>query len=204
MVAVGVWPDPWAPLGRRGGVAIPLGPAWPPWGRGQSPGFHMAAVGAWLVPWTPYSRRGGVSGPPGLVLSPWSVASCLDPVWSPWECGRSTGHRMTAVGRGRSPGPVWPPWGRGRSPGPRTAAMGAWPVPWSQHGRRGGVAGPLVPVCPPWGRGWSPGSRWPPLGRGRSRGPLMAAVGAWSVPWSPYGRRGGVAGPLDHDGCRVA
>jgi len=24
----------------------------------------------------------------------------------------------------------------------------------------------------------------------------MAAVGAWLVPWAPYGRRGSVAGPL--------
>jgi len=50
MAAVGVWPVPWAPYGRSGGVAGPwvlysrcggvagpLGPVWPPWGRGRSP-----------------------------------------------------------------------------------------------------------------------------------------------------------------------
>ena len=36
--------------GRRGGVAGPLGPVWPPWGRGRSPGPRMAAEGAWPVP----------------------------------------------------------------------------------------------------------------------------------------------------------
>jgi len=69
LAAVGVWPVPWAPsgalqvqwarlvavwawpvqsasYGRRGGVAGPMGPVWPPWGRGHSNGPRMAAVGA--------------------------------------------------------------------------------------------------------------------------------------------------------------
>jgi len=50
MAAVLAWPVHWAPYGRRGGVAGPLGPVWPPWGRGRSPGPRMAAVGAWPVP----------------------------------------------------------------------------------------------------------------------------------------------------------
>jgi len=32
----------------------------------------------------------------------------------------------------------------------------------------------------------------------------MAGVGAWQVPWVPYGCRGGVAGPLRHCICRGA
>jgi len=31
MAAVGASLDPWASYGRRGGVAGPLGTAWPPW-----------------------------------------------------------------------------------------------------------------------------------------------------------------------------
>ena len=38
VAAVGAWPVPWAPCGRRGGVAGPLGPVWPPWWLGRSPG----------------------------------------------------------------------------------------------------------------------------------------------------------------------
>jgi len=33
-------------------------------------------------------------------------------------------------------------------------------------------------------------------------GPRMAAVGAWPVPWSPYGRCGGVVVPRASYGCR--
>jgi len=54
---------------------------------------------------------------------------------------------------------------------------------WAPYGSCGGVARPL-------------GITWPPWGRGRSPGPLMAAVGVWPVSWVPYGRPGGVAGPL--------
>jgi len=63
VAAVGSWQVPWPPSGRRGGVAGRLGPVWPPWGRGRSPGHvwpplgrgpsprpRMATVGAWLVP----------------------------------------------------------------------------------------------------------------------------------------------------------
>jgi len=49
-------------------------------------------------------------------------------------------------------GPVWP-------------LYGAWPVPWALYARLGVVAGPLGPV-------------WLPSQRGRSRNPLMAAMGA--------------------------
>jgi len=48
---------------------------------------------------------------------------------------------------------------------------------------RGSVAGPL-------------GTLWPPWGRGCSTGPIVAAVGAWQVPWAHRGRCGGVADPL--------
>jgi len=37
MTAVGAWQVPWAPYGRRGCVAGPLGPVWLPWGRGRFP-----------------------------------------------------------------------------------------------------------------------------------------------------------------------
>jgi len=50
VAAVGAWPFHWAPCGRRGGVVGPLGPVWPPWGRGRSPEPRVAAVGAWPVP----------------------------------------------------------------------------------------------------------------------------------------------------------
>jgi len=76
MSAVKAWPVPWAPCGRRGGVAGFLGRVWPPWGRGRSPGPRVAAVGAWPVPWAPCGCSGGVVGP-------------LGPVWPPWGPGRS-------------------------------------------------------------------------------------------------------------------
>ena len=49
--AVAAWTVTWAPCGRRGGVAGPLGPVWPTWGRGRSPGPSTAAVGApkWVI-----------------------------------------------------------------------------------------------------------------------------------------------------------
>jgi len=46
-----------ASYGRRGGVDGPLGPVWPPWGRGRSPGPCLGAVGAWPFPWAPSGRR---------------------------------------------------------------------------------------------------------------------------------------------------
>ena len=84
----------WAPYGRRQSVAVPLGPAWPPLGRGRSFGPRMEAVGAWQVPWAPYRGRGDVAYP-------------LGPIWTPWERGRSPGPRSGVVGRGRSPPSVW-------------------------------------------------------------------------------------------------
>jgi len=84
MAAVGAWPVPWAQYGRRRGVAGLLGPVWPPWGRGRSPGSRMAAVGAWLVPWAPYGCVGGVAGPLGTV-------------WPLWGRGRSPGLCKVAV-----------------------------------------------------------------------------------------------------------
>jgi len=76
VAAVGAWPVPCAPYGRRNGVACPLGfistpwgrrcplgTVWTPWGRGSSyalplapwghgqyPVLRLTAVGAWLVP----------------------------------------------------------------------------------------------------------------------------------------------------------
>jgi len=67
MAAVGACLFPWAPYGRRKGVAVPLGPVWPPLGRGRSPWTRMASVGVWPVPWVPYGRRWGVAGPLGPV-----------------------------------------------------------------------------------------------------------------------------------------
>jgi len=206
VAAVWACPVPWGSCGRRGGVAVPLGLVWPPWGRGRSPGPRVvvwgrgrsagprvAAVGAWPLPWALCGRRVSVVFP-------------LGPVWPPCWRGRSPRPRVAAVGAWPLPwapccrrggvaapcalcgclgvvaapmGPVWSPWGRGRSPGPRVAAVGAWPLPWAPCGRRGGVSGPVAPV-------------WTPLGGGRSPGPRMAAVGAWPVPWAPYGRPGGV------------
>ena len=82
---VGAWPVLWAPHGCRGGVAAPLCPAWPPWGRGRSPGPRMAAVGAWPLPWAPHGRRGDAAAP-------------LVPVCQPWGRARSPCPRLAAVG----------------------------------------------------------------------------------------------------------
>jgi len=62
-------------------VAGPLGPVWPPWGRGRYPGPRLAAVGAWPVPWSPSDRRAGVAVP-------------LVPVYQPWKRGRLPGPRV--------------------------------------------------------------------------------------------------------------
>jgi len=58
MAAMRASPVPWALHYHRGGVAGPLGPAWPPWGRGRSPGPRIAAVVVWPVPWAPHGRQG--------------------------------------------------------------------------------------------------------------------------------------------------
>jgi len=108
----------------------------------------------------------------------------------PWE---PYGRRVVVAG---PLGHVWPPWSRGRSPGFRLAAVRLWPVPWTPSGRRVVVAGFMGPVWPPWVVAGFMGPVCPPLGRGRSFDPRMAALGAWPVPWSLYGCRGGVAGPL--------
>jgi len=198
MVAVGAWPVPLAPYGRRGGVAGSLRTVRLPWGRGQYPGPRMAtggrgrstgprmvAVGVWPVSWISYGRRGNVAGP-------------LNLVWLPWGRGRYPGSRMAAEGGCRFPGPsmaavgawpvpwtpygcrggvaiplsfVWLLWGRGRSPAPRIIAVGVWAVPWAPYGRRRGVAHLLGPVWPPWGRDWFSGCS-------------LAAVWAWLVPWA--------------------
>jgi len=80
MATVEAWPVPWTPYVRCGGVARPLSPLWPPWGRGKShwppvaavgrgpsiwPG--VAAVGAWAVPWARCGCRGHVACPLGPV-----------------------------------------------------------------------------------------------------------------------------------------
>jgi len=62
------------------------------------------------------------------------------------------------------------------------AAVGAWPVPWAQHRRRGGVAGPLGPEHLPWGRGQFPGFRMAAVGAWPISGPRMITVGSWPVP----------------------
>jgi len=168
VAVVGACTNPWAPCGRRGGVAAILGPVWPPWVRSRSPGSRVAAMGTWLVPWALRGRFGA-----------WPI------LWAP--CGRRRASCLQ---------PEWAPWGRGRSPGPNVVAVGECPVPCSPCGRRGGVAGPLNPTWPPWGRGRSPVHTWLPWKRGRSPWSRVAAVGAWQVLWALRGRRGGMAGPL--------
>jgi len=76
------------------------------------------------------------------------------------------------------------------------AAVGAWPVPWAPYGRRGRVVGPLGPVWPPWGVACPLGTVGLQCVRGPSSGLCRAAVGAWTVPRSFYGRGGGMAGSL--------
>jgi len=82
MAFEGVWPVPWAPYGRHGGVAGILDPGWLPWGLGWSPGPHMATVGAWPISWNPYVCRGS-----------WPVS------WVPYGCRGSVGGRCTPYGR---------------------------------------------------------------------------------------------------------
>jgi len=143
----------------------------------------MATVGVWQFAWAPYAYCEGVPVPLGT---------------------------------------VWLPWGRGQSLWSRTAAVGVWPVPCASYGCRRGVAGPLGPSGrrETWSVIWVPSGRrgdvagplvpiWPLLGRGRSPGPRMATVeacpfdrtpygcrAAWPVPRALYGHHGGVAIPL--------
>jgi len=97
-VAVGAWLVFWAPCGRCGGVALPMGsvfrrggvagflcPMRPPWGLGRFAGPRVAAVGALPVSWALCGGRGGVPGP-------------LSPVWMSWGRGRFSGPRVAAVG----------------------------------------------------------------------------------------------------------
>jgi len=104
-------------------------------------------------------------------------------MWVPCGLGLYPGPRVATVG-------AWP------VPGPREAVVRAWPIPWALCGRRGGVARPLGFVSPPGKCGLSLGLLWLLWGRGLSFGLRVATVGAWPVPWAPYGRSGGVAHPL--------
>ena len=208
MVAVGAWPVPWAPYGRRGYVDVPLGPVWPPWRRRQSRGPCMDA-GSLAGPLTPYGCHGGVAGLLGSVRLPFGrgrfSGPCMAAVGAwPVSCGTlgcrggvasPVGLVCMPGGPGWSPDRIWPPWRRGRSPGlrmvavgcgrffgPRMAAVKAWLVSWALYGRRGGV-----PV---------PGPCMTAVGHGRHPVLRKVAVGAWPVPWAQYSCRGGVAGPL--------
>jgi len=190
------WPVLWLPSGCRGGVVGLLVPVWPlwrrgrslvpvwlAWERGRSPAPRLAAVKALLFPWFPCGRRWAwpiIWSPSGCRQG---VDGCLVPVGATWGRGRSPDSRVAAV------------W-RGQSSGHRLAAVKVWPVAWSTFGRRGGVAASMVPVWPPWGCGRSTGLRLAAVGACPVHSFLSAAVGAWPVPWSPSGRRGGAAGPL--------
>jgi len=123
-------PVPWVPSDRRGGVPGPLGPVWPPWGRGRSPETRLATVKAWPVPWAPFGCHGGVGGPLGPVLPPRGRGRSPGPRLSPWWLGRFPRPRLYAVG-------AW------LTPEPGLATVRAWPVPWAPPGCHGSVAGPL-------------------------------------------------------------
>ena len=179
---VAVCPVPWAPSGCRGGVTVPLGPIWPPWGRGRSCGPWVASVGAWTVPWVP-------SGLVEVWLVPWAPSGLCGGVT------RLLGSVSAPLGRGCSPGPRVAAVGAFLSPGPQLATVGAWPVPRALSGCRGGVAGHLGPVRLLWGRGRSLG---PSGRRGNVAGSLVlggrhAGVAA---PWASCCGRLCVAGPL--------
>ena len=217
MAAVGTWPVPYTPYGRR--VACPV--PYAPYGhRGDVAGplYSVWPCGGVAVQWAPYARSGGVAG-------------LLGPEWPPWGRGRSPGHRLAAVGawpvpwapsgcrrgtagplsivwlplvRGWSPGRIWRSRGRGPLSWPRMVAVQAWPFPRALHGRRGGVAGLLGTVWSPWGvvRPQAPcgccrslGYSLAAVGCNWSPGNSLAAVRAWPVPWAPSGHRGGVAVP---------
>jgi len=195
VAAVGAGPVPWAPRGRRGGVAGPLGPTKSPWGVAS--------------PWVLRGRREGVVGPLGLVWAPWGCGQFHGPCVVPLERSRSPGTRVAAVGAWlvRGPrvaavgawpvpwgscgrrggvavplGPVWQSWGCNPSSGPRMATLGAWPDSWPSCGRRGGVSGFLDPSWPLWWQDGSPCPARTPWMRGRSPWPRVTAAGAWPDP----------------------
>ena len=147
-------PFPWATGGRRGVVAGPLGPRWPPWGHGESPGPRQADVEAWSFPRNPGGRRGGVGGLLGPCGRSGGVAGPLHPIRLPWRCGRSpklqvaaaacrwcSGLRVAALG-------VWP------VSCTHLAAVGMWLAPWVPSGRYGSASGLLCPIWATWRRGW--------------------------------------------------
>jgi len=81
--AVEAWPGLLALCGRRGSVADPLGPVWPPMvlvrslgsrvatlGYGRSTELRVATQGAWPIPWAPCWRRGGGSRLLGTLCLP--------------------------------------------------------------------------------------------------------------------------------------
>jgi len=83
LVAVKAWPVPWAPSGRRGSLAGPVGPVWqrggvagplssiwPPWWRSWSPGFNLPDVEALPVSWAFSGSRAGVAGLLGSIWPP--------------------------------------------------------------------------------------------------------------------------------------
>jgi len=127
MVAVVVWAVLYAPYGGLGGVAGPLGLAWPPWG-------VATPLGPVYLPW----RHGRF---PGALVAEWGRGGSFGRGQSPRPC--------TAAVR------AWPlPWAlygrRGRVAGPLGPA---WHVLWAPCGHHGGVGGPLATVWPSWKRG---------------------------------------------------
>jgi len=71
MAAVGAWLLSCALYGRRCGVAGPLGPVFPPWDRGWSPGPRLAVVGCGLSPGLRMAAVGRVQ----------SSKPCMAAVW---------------------------------------------------------------------------------------------------------------------------
>ena len=150
-----------------------------------------------MVPGAPSGRRVFVGGTLCSGEHRGGMACHRGHVWLLWGRGWSAGTWVAAVwawpilsasslccwGVACSQGPGWGPWRRYQSNVTCLFTMGAWLGNWAPGGSRGVVE-----------------SRWghalPPLVRGRYPGPLVAAVGMWSVAWDPYGCCGGVAGLL--------
>jgi len=78
LATVEAWPILWAPSGRRGGMARPLGPVSPPLGHGLYRWPHLATVGCGLSPWPPLADVG--AGP-----VPWTPSGCREGVVGPLE-----------------------------------------------------------------------------------------------------------------------